>query len=742
MARTGMGLARSGTPALITIAIQAIASLVNLIVTWYLIRAIGVAGFGYYALYFLLCTAIVTVAGDYIIQPLNSLGSQLSDGRAEQFIRSARTSNALVVAGLFALGLAAMGMSWAMGASVRHAGAITAYAVAMSLGEFHRRVQFFRGRRLDVLGYDLLRYALMAGAAGLIASRVPQADAATYVVAFSVTYLLALLPRAVAPRRHAQASISAPRNKAQMRRIHRSGRHLAAGSAMRLIGTQVPIYIGFFLMGAHEAGLIRVAQTIVNVLNPVTQALEHVIPVWLGRRIRRQGLEPALRVYRKMAMLVLAALFLLYCLLNLASPLIHRLLGVDHGPVAQWLVAGFSLTTLLVVAQTLFLFEMRAKERASVMSQALMASAVFALAASYPAVTWQGPLGVVLVIAGAQAMGLAFMARSNPSLRGGTSLPSPPVARRAPGRPFRAPGVPVPATQPRQTPPMFYGAIDRIRLTMRDVALAASGLPNALNDRSDKPLVLCNSFPKSGTHLLSQILTQFPSVRPWDDIISVQALSGVMNTRQHIRWKLASVPPGSLVRAHLMHVPEVIEVLSQFEVRSFFIMRDLRDVAVSHARWVLGEPRIFLHAIYKAMDSFDDCLMASIRGVPLGTPFGSNASQPDIGTDFRRWAGWLTDPGTLTVRFEDLVGERGGGDEAARIGRVRAVAEHLGYPLDEAAAARHFGSRVLDPSTSPTFRKGEIGGWSDIFNERHREAFRYVAGDLLVELGYERDLDW
>ena len=48
----------------------------------------------------------------------------------------------------------------------------------------------------------------------------------------------------------------------------------------------------------------------------------------------------------------------------------------------------------------------------------------------------------------------------------------------------------------------------------------------------------------------------------------------------------------------------------------------------------------------------------------------------------------------------------------------------------------------INPKKSHTFRKGESGQWRKIFNEEHTEVFKKVAGDLLIRLGYERNLDW
>ncbi len=51
----------------------------------------------------------------------------------------------------------------------------------------------------------------------------------------------------------------------------------------------------------------------------------------------------------------------------------------------------------------------------------------------------------------------------------------------------------------------------------------------------------------------------------------------------------------------------------------------------------------------------------------------------------------------------------------------------------------------MDPEESHTFKKGgkgSIGGWQTYFKEEHKDAFKKVAGDLLIELDYEQDLNW
>ncbi|MGK7899367.1 MAG: sulfotransferase domain-containing protein [Xenococcus sp. (in: cyanobacteria)] len=296
---------------------------------------------------------------------------------------------------------------------------------------------------------------------------------------------------------------------------------------------------------------------------------------------------------------------------------------------------------------------------------------------------------------------------------------------------------------------MSYQLKDVARLHGRDLVFATQywkeKLINRLSEQPAKPLILCNSFPKSGTHLLYQILYSIPGWQQWDNIVSIQSLCGIMNTSSHVRWKIGSAPKGSIVRSHLIYCQEILNVLQEFNCKVFFIYRDLRDVAVSHARWVTKEERNFLYDIYQQHSSFDEQLMSSIKGVPLGSPFGSNVSHPDIGSYFSLWRGWINEPNTLAVKFEDLVGERGGGSETKRLDLVAEILEHLEVNLTSQQVASQFGSGALDPEESHTFKKGgkgSIGGWKTAFKEFHKQEFKNLAGQTLIDLAYESDFNW
>jgi hypothetical protein len=98
----------------------------------------------------------------------------------------------------------------------------------------------------------------------------------------------------------------------------------------------------------------------------------------------------------------------------------------------------------------------------------------------------------------------------------------------------------------------------------------------------------------------------------------------------------------------------------------------------------------------------------------------------------------------MEVRYEDLL-ER---TEA----EVRRLLNFLGADAGEEVVNECVGSASFEKLTegrergqedpSSFFRKGVAGDWKDVFTEQDRQIFKEEAGDLLIELGYERDHNW
>jgi hypothetical protein len=255
---------------------------------------------------------------------------------------------------------------------------------------------------------------------------------------------------------------------------------------------------------------------------------------------------------------------------------------------------------------------------------------------------------------------------------------------------------------------------------------------------ADLPILLGISFPKSGTHLLDQILLGFSKVAPYAKrahsfYAEYEGESGRKRApEQTLAW-LDSLRPRDVASAHLFARPEAVRRVCSPRFAPYFIFRDPRDVVVSHVFYVTDmEARHIHHNYYQSLPDFDARLKVSILGRP-----DANIEFSNIADRFAPYLDWINHPEVLTIHFEDLIHDR-----AATLTQIM---DHL---LSR-APLRATRQLILDsletsinPKKSPTFRSGKTGEWKKRFTEEHKKIFKDVAGDLLVNLGYEQNNDW
>lgn len=277
-------------------------------------------------------------------------------------------------------------------------------------------------------------------------------------------------------------------------------------------------------------------------------------------------------------------------------------------------------------------------------------------------------------------------------------------------------------------------AMRRLRTRLR------VGLP------SDTPVLFANSFPKSGTHLLTQVMSGFAHLGPAVEsglpaVVTFDGFTGRRRAMGEILADLGRFRPGDIGYGHLHALPEVVDVLAGAGFCAYFILRDPRDVVVSHVHYVseMAPNHIHYRYYHEKLATFDERLSASIAGVSaraLSQAAGRelNEGLPDIRARFEPFLPWLEQPAVLTLRYEDLMTDR-----PAALRRILDHAVQRGFPLrrspDEAVRLLE---ASIDPQRSPTFRSGKTGGWRKAFTPQHIALFQEVAGDLIDRLGYEK----
>jgi hypothetical protein len=271
------------------------------------------------------------------------------------------------------------------------------------------------------------------------------------------------------------------------------------------------------------------------------------------------------------------------------------------------------------------------------------------------------------------------------------------------------------------------------------------------------PILFGNSFPKSGTHLLAQVLHAFPLIGPAVDrgmgpILTFVPESGRKRSAQEILADIQALRSGDLCFGHVVAAPEIVDYMNRQPLAHFFILRDPRDVVVSHAFFLADKAVDHVHhAYYHGLTSLDDRIRASIVGRPDwdGTELRGDKEHdgskkpfdgdfPDIGARFQPYLDWISQPDVLMLHFEDFIISR-----PAALTRVLDYAGQRGFQIRVSREkAVEILTNAIDPKRSFTFRSGRVGDWQKHFTTEHKELFKRCAGDLLVRLGYEKDDAW
>lgn len=157
--------------------------------------------------------------------------------------------------------------------------------------------------------------------------------------------------------------------------------------------------------------------------------------------------------------------------------------------------------------------------------------------------------------------------------------------------------------------------------------------------------------------------------------------------------------------------------------RFVHIIRDGRDVACSlrtHPRFSLRDGKLIPTNTWKPLEKCIDRWTTAIRS----------------SRDYR------SDPRYLEIRYEDLVRE------------PRSTLEKLLLPLGEPwddrvlryyetrSASRDVARFPQNPEATAPIKRDSIGRWKHDFSETDKAAFKQMAGELLIYLGYESSNDW
>jgi hypothetical protein len=254
----------------------------------------------------------------------------------------------------------------------------------------------------------------------------------------------------------------------------------------------------------------------------------------------------------------------------------------------------------------------------------------------------------------------------------------------------------------------------------------------------DAPPIFGNSKPKSGSHLLLQILNGFTQIMPYkyveaDPVRTIEKKGG-RKKKEDVVNELRGIPQGVIGWGYVEASPENVAFLCQPQRVNYFIYRDPRDMLISQVFFATDmHEEHGMHEFYKSLPDFGERLNVAITGVDHDGLYMVSVKQ--------RYAGvfeWLQQEHVMCIRFEDLINNRDATLDAM-LDEVESTGYKIPRPREKVLAVL---AEAIQPKKSHTFRSGKTGGWREHFTQEHKKLFKDVAGDLLVRLGYEDNNDW
>jgi len=239
--------------------------------------------------------------------------------------------------------------------------------------------------------------------------------------------------------------------------------------------------------------------------------------------------------------------------------------------------------------------------------------------------------------------------------------------------------------------------------------------------------IIRTSIPKCGSHLLNKTFEYIQNAK--------ETTPNQPITKKFDPQLLTSLQKNLLRSSHyhLHYNYENLELVKNEKLRLLFIYRDPRDQILSLIPYIKKLKSKIAKEAMKYIFCMDPEVLnlseASMRTYLIHT-------QSKL---YKIFMPWKDHPHCYALKFEDLVGAEGGGTREAQIREIHNIARHMGINISEKRVL--YIANNLFGGTS-TFRKGQIGQWKTEFTAQEKDLCKKYFGQLLIDLGYEKDFNW
>ena len=245
-------------------------------------------------------------------------------------------------------------------------------------------------------------------------------------------------------------------------------------------------------------------------------------------------------------------------------------------------------------------------------------------------------------------------------------------------------------------------------------------------ERYPNKTIFIAGLPKSGTTWLANMFASAPGYRRGNPShVSQKDYNLRQDTFREFDRRLA------VIRMHTPPSQENISILKQEGIRYCVLYRDLRDVAISWFYYVKNETDHILHNAVKDMSLNE------------GIEYFAQNRLSGYASWIRGWRENRDKLNSIGITYEVLLRDtRKVFAELARFFSLRLSDDLLDKIVHDNSFRIQTGRHRGEEDITSFLRKGIEGDWKNQFSETHKQKFKVIAGDLLIELGYEKDCRW
>lgn len=216
--------------------------------------------------------------------------------------------------------------------------------------------------------------------------------------------------------------------------------------------------------------------------------------------------------------------------------------------------------------------------------------------------------------------------------------------------------------------------------------------------------------------------------QPGEGMVGVSPFAPCYVEQGRMREWLGVLAGDEYIMAHLPWSAALPAALQGLSCRHLAIIRDPRSLLLSLLFDTHPMPRFLIEPL--AGLPHDEQLNFMLAG---GTVPGSDMTLTGFAEAYRSMSAWLDNPDCLVVRFENLIGPKGGGSVERQQAELKKMASYLDLDID---VQIYDSLDTIDDASLTVCRNGYKDNWESVVSKEIIERIAADCEPLALEAGY------